>query len=406
MKARSLLVLATLFMLSACIFKHPGVLSKTTQSLPLSGSQSSKRITYVEGTTKKICQLIGDNDRERKQSTLNLTFTRYKLAGTDLGFSFQSNGGLFFLFGDTVGINGGDSIAFTTDSSPEDCLDLEFVTDDHGNYLPLKVPGISLGAFEVPMAGLSVLGSNYVFFTTDYDVSSKNMGRSIVARSNSQAKTFEYLYDFSRDKFINISPVIVANASLNGLPNSSGQGILFWGSGAYRKSNVFLAYKSLSSIDTPGEIKYFSGVASSGSPLWSDKESDAVPLFDHPCVGELSVAWDPFLKKWLMLYNCIFPRGINFRTADYPWGPWSEAQVLFDPWKDGGYCHFMHVSTDSQICDAVSDPGREKDWAGEYGPYMIPSSFTGDGDQSTIYFVMSTWNPYTVELMKSTFIQK
>ena len=46
-----------------------------------------------------------------------------------------------------------------------------------------------------------------------------------------------------------------------------------------------------------------------------------------------------------LLYNAAKPRGINMRSAPAPWGPWSKEAVVFDPWKDGGYGEFMHVSS-------------------------------------------------------------
>ncbi|MFQ6114885.1 MAG: DUF4185 domain-containing protein [bacterium] len=97
-------------------------------------------------------------------------------------------------------------------------------------------------------------------------------------------------------------------------------------------------------------------------PQWSTREEDAEPLFSQPCIGELSVTYNRFLHKWLILYNCDNPRGINFRTADQPWGPWSEPQVLFDPWLDNGYCHFMQTSWQFKHCDNVHDPDRENEW--------------------------------------------
>lgn len=159
----------------------------------------------------------------------------------------------------------------------------------------------------------------------------------------------------------------------------------------------------LSGVEDRSSLRYCAGLDSgSGSPRWSTDEAETAPLFAHPCIGELSVAWNPFLSRWLMLYNCREPRGINFRVADQPWGPWSEAPVLFHPWEDGGYCHFMHVSWEFQNCDSVHDPGRQNVWGGEYGPYLIPSYAVGDDSRTTIYYVMSTWNPYNVVLMKST----
>ena len=54
-------------------------------------------------------------------------------------------------------------------------------------------------------------------------------------------------------------------------------------------------------------------------------------------------------------------------------------------------------------CDSVHDPGREYEFGGEYGPYQFEELATGVQDvNTTIYFTMSTWNPYTVLLMKAT----
>src|SRR5215467_2835515 len=50
---------------------------------------------------QKICQLIGDWDRELGQPTFTQTESRFGIAGTDLGSSFEHNGKLWFLFGDT-----------------------------------------------------------------------------------------------------------------------------------------------------------------------------------------------------------------------------------------------------------------------------------------------------------------
>ena len=100
-----------------------------------------------------------------------------------------------------------------------------------------------------------------------------------------------------------------------------------------------------------------------------------------------------------MLYNCGKPRGIVMRTSEQAIGPWTDAQVLFDP-KDG-YGKFMHISWKDRKTDSVHDPGRENDYGGEYGPYMIPRFFRGDRKETTIYFLMSIWNPYNVVLIKA-----
>jgi hypothetical protein len=53
--------------------------------------------------------------------------------------------------------------------------------------------------------------------------------------------------------------------------------------------------------------------------------------------------------------------------------------------------------------DGLSDPGREDEWGGEYGPYVIDRyTRAAAPDRATVYFTMSTWNPYNVVEMATT----
>ncbi|MBW1810167.1 MAG: DUF4185 domain-containing protein, partial [Deltaproteobacteria bacterium] len=275
--------------------------------------------------------------------------------------------------------------------------------DQDNKWIPPLIPGISQAAFEVPMEGVSVNDHMYIYHTTDHS-DQHTMGRSVLARSDDNGLTFSYIADISnRGKFINLTIETVDNSAWPGLPASSGQGLLIWGSGEYRKSSVALAFQPFDQIENPAGIKYFTGLQND-QPTWSETEADAQLLFDEACVGELSVVWNPYLEKWLMTYNCGYPRGIRFRTADVPWGPWSESDNLFDPEADHGYCHFMHVSWENQHCDDTYDPGRENETGGEYGPYLIGRFAKAVPNGSMIYFTMSTWNPYNVVLMRAELI--
>jgi hypothetical protein len=90
------------------------------------------------------------------------------------------------------------------------------------------------------------------------------------------------------------------------------------------------------------------------------------------------------------------------RSAHNPWGPWSEPVVVFDPWKDGGYCNFIHRSWQSMNCDSAYDPGRENVWGGEYGAYVVERFTKNVGNDVNLFFIMSTWNPYNTVLMETT----
>ena len=352
--------------------------------------------------TVKICQLTGEIDAQTDAPTINETMTRAGIYGTDLGASFEHEDELYFLFGDSVGLSMSDedAIAWSTDNDPDDCVTLDFPTDAQRKWIPPVVPGVSLGAFEVPMEGVSANGAMYVYFTTDHSAA-HTMGRSVLARSEDDGLSFELVTDFStQGKLINVAAEIVDAAAWPGLPEATGQGLLLWGSGEYRESNVVLAFQPLDRIEEPASLRFYTGLTD-GAPTWSSQESEATDLFDEPCVGELSVLRVPALGRWLMTYNCGDPRGIRFRTAEQPWGPWSASQNLFHPWDDGGYCEFMHVSHEQERCDEVHDPGRVNEWGGEYGPYLIGRYTHVVPGGAAVYFVMSTWNPYNVMLMRS-----
>ncbi|MFN8522830.1 MAG: DUF4185 domain-containing protein [Chloroflexota bacterium] len=373
--------------------------------------------SYVPGSAQKICQLTGELDRQLNAPTLNHTQTRYGLIGTDLGASFEHGGRLYFLFGDSprapragqpslgprrkgAGL-GNDSIGFSTDRDPSDCLSLDFLVDPAGQFLSPTVADISLMDFEVPVGGFSDGTAMYVFFATDRGADQKDTGRLVLARSPDGGQSFESLGTVSNGTFLHVSPWTVPTTELAGLPADAGPGVLVWGSGTYRKSSPRLMFLPLTDLRERYDARYFSGLDAQGGPRWSGTESEAAELFDHPCVGELSVTHLPTFGQWLMLYQCAEPRGINFRTAPAPWGPWSPPAVLFHPRRDNGYCHFMHASWQAERCDELHGPGRENVWGGEYAPYVIAPLTIGDERTVTIYFLMSTWNPYQVMLMQA-----
>jgi hypothetical protein len=115
--------------------------------------------------------------------TLSQTGKRFGVVATDLGSSFEHKGKLYFLFGDTWGRPGArDALAWTESKDPAKIV-LQFHKAKDGKWLPLTVPGIKQGAFEVPSGGISVAGTMYVVCTTDHS-KQKVMGRSVLARSH------------------------------------------------------------------------------------------------------------------------------------------------------------------------------------------------------------------------------
>lgn len=370
----------------------------------------------------KVAQLTGEFDRQGWSGVgtppfaINRTESRYGIRGCDLGSSFEHKNRVYFLFGDTFRVEGSgwadnlDTIAFCTDTDPSNGLSLTFYKQ------PPLFPDINQGALNVPLDGVSWNGAMYVFFSTDSsNIDGRDyMGRSVLGRSANDGYDYVYMGELSRRKFINVS-VSPATADTNtaamlGIP--AGTPILWlFGSGRYRASAVYLSVLRLDRIEQLDPIHYFTG------RFWSTSEDDSAPLFCAGDVGELSARWNPFLSRWLLLYNSGNPRGIVMHSAPAPWGPWSSEPVMvFDPGvlsdpndacSGAGYGRFMHIPWSVRRCDHVQDDifgtVRDNDWGGEYGPYQIARYAAGShGRFSQIWFTMSIWNPYQSVLMTAT----
>jgi uncharacterized protein (TIGR03437 family) len=404
----------------------------------------------VPGSSQKVCQLVGELDHETGQPTASQTETNYGLSGNDLGSSFEHNGKLWFLFGDshpTAAFNGkpnlqtdpprvaadNDAVGFTAGANIDACLKLDFVRDSIGAYQNPVVwnaqgkPAITLGVDEVPIAGIDVGGRMFVVFGTDNNVAAPTVGnlgfstRSVVGVSDDDGNTYRYLYDLSAPpctgcdgaRFVNVA---IASGISDGY-------LYFWGSQGgtgYRQSSVFLARKPATGMAQAGGMQYFTGLAKNGTPNFSASESDAVALFQDVdganstpanCTGELGVEYNQFVERWVMLYNCLDKtpanlNGIYMRFAPQPWGPWGAPQTIFNGQRDRGVCHFIHraVTATSPACDEAGDAGRDDVQGGSYGPYFISRFTTGAAayGTSTFYYTLSTWNPYVQVIMKTT----
>ena len=377
---------------------------------------------------QKIVQLTGEFDREgwdgngTPAAAYNQTESRYGIRGCDLGASFEYRNRIFFLFGDTVRVDGSpwqmnlDSIALSTDTSADSGLHLTFYKQ------PPLVNGIDQLAFNVPLDGFSWNDAMYVFFSTGhYNIPANDwlhpngydvMGRAVLARSDNDGYDYVQVKEFSRTKFVNVSVEIgsLGTEAAESLNLAVGTEVVWvWGSGRYRSSAVYLAVVLLSEAENLGGLRFFAGGNS-----WSWNEVDAAPLFCAQDVGELSVRWNPILRSYLCFFNSGNPAGILMHSAPEPWGPWSDTPVMiFDPGalqdpnnlcSGVGYGRFMHVAWNRRKCDHVQDDmfgsWRDDEWGGVYGPYQITRFTKPNGEDSArIFFTMSTWNPYQSMLM-------
>ena len=95
----------------------------------------------------------------------------------------------------------------------------------------------------------------------------------------------------------------------------------------------------------------------------------------YPSVGEMSVQYNPYLKKYVMLY-ADKNNNVVMRTSSTPQGTWSAPKTLVTSGKMPGlYAPMIHP------------------WS---GTTMLPAT-----DAKYLYWNLSTWNNYEVRLMRT-----
>jgi hypothetical protein len=274
-------------------------------------------------------------------------------------------------------------------------------------YLTIEPPGISMGAFEVPVAGLSLNRRMYVVVSTNHAGEKQSAtDRSVLTRFTPPT-SFQPLRTISQlpaGRFVKMS-LHREPRPIAGLP-AGGPFVLMWGTGKYRESDAYLAVVPEANFENGRGTRYFAGLDASAAPRWSERETDAVPIVRSGAMGDLSVTWCPDPGVWLMTYDSRPPgrRGIEFSYSPTPWGPWSAPQLIFDPDRDPGPGRFIHASPNDGLAGPVIGPGAANPEAvrgSAYAPYVVERWTRRQGNDLNIYYVLSTWNPYVVVLMKT-----
>src|SRR5580693_6361401 len=178
--------------------------------LPQASAQSAApTLTYVPGSSIKLYQINGDcdwaewdatitNKTPTCKSTTSKTATNGDVLGDDVATSFENNGELIMMFGDTIGAtsayypmwigfqntfawNAHDPIARSTTVHAEDGLLLNFfLSGTHAlEVAPPPQPNgmaVDMGAFNVPNGGITLNGTIYLSYKTGHSTDAAGNG--------------------------------------------------------------------------------------------------------------------------------------------------------------------------------------------------------------------------------------
>jgi uncharacterized protein DUF4185 len=434
---------------------------------------SGTTLTFNSGSSVKVQQIIGDCDWAVKtasgtcQRTASQTISRANVAGNDIGDSFEQpeTGRLIFMFGDTfsndpsapwstsglpsVEYHQHDPIAWTDSTDGDAPLTLNFFLTSLPNATvptPLFVEPfysdgtkVPMGGDDVPHAGLDFNNKTYIVVNTGADFSLANPHDhyySVLASwdGTTNPNAFSAIRTFST-----LPAGHFMITSLQKLtPTQSGgseamQGVLTYGIGAYKASQIYLSFNfavdnlpalaGAPAFEMGANTKYFAGL-SGGQPIWSDSETDAMPVVEDvvqgPTIGHLSVAYSRELGLWLMTFDggrskqddgtqttgTSATDGVYFTYAPAPWGPWAQPQLIFNPTRDNGFGVFIHnqdYTPPGPIGPAAGQNDPNTTRGAIYAPNLIGRFTRIRGNTLSIYYSMSTYNPYTVVEMRSDF---
>ncbi len=296
----------------------------------------------------------------------NRTDENWDVHGTDLGVMFEYNDSVLVAFGDTFGCCGNgngvfgenwrsNALAWSSDNDLSTGMRLDgMVTDASGDAVHIlnREPG---DYTIIPTAGIEVDGQIYLHYMAVRQWGQPGewtLNRSGWAYADSPDGVWEQ----------------PASATWQG-DSAFGQAALVkrddflyvFGIPGGRFGGVSLARVPEDQILDMSAYRYWDGAG------WNPDMSRAAEVASSP-VGELSVAWNDHLQSWIMTYLNEQMAAIVIRTAPDLVGPWSDPMPV------------------------VSGT----DYPALYGAYLHPWASSGD----TIYFTMSQWGQYNVELMR------
>lgn len=348
---------------------------------PIKSAQTLKVERAKRITVSKVAALTGP---DATTSTRDVD-----ICGTDLGTMAEVNGKVLFAFGDTFGFNGADCPKFgpnwrsnvlgvSADLDPSDGVTWErWLADGDGKAVAVREgahqPPFTGEQTKIPTAMIGVGGRLYLHLMSVHGFDEQGgvwqCNASKFVFSDDEGRTWT---DAARDfggRGSNFN--MLALTGERGGGNADGGYIYALGTPCGRFGDAQLARVRPGAVAQNDAWEYLSAVTPNGTPRWDKSPLQAIDVIPGP-IGEASILWNPYLKRWMYTYLNERTAALELREAKTPWGPWSEPHVL---------------------ATAVKYPQL-------YGAFMTPAYLKNGG--KTFYFMMSQFGPYNVYVMKAS----
>ena len=337
--------------------------------------------SHLVYNVRTVSQLTGED-------ALTDTLSTWQIGGTDLGFPIYNSqsGTMFLAFGDTftnnsnmTGMWRSNVLANTTDFDLSDGLTIDgFYTAPNG-LARAVIEGVHTDGVEmtkIPTGGIEIGGTIYMFYMSVRSWTTPGewlVNYCSAVKSTDNGQTWQRVYDMTffndLDETLLAQAERLANSDVRlteGAGNITAEGrtgpnfmqvfpidgkdgyVYLFGLQQGRSGGAKLVRVRPENIETFSEYEYFTGRQENGDPVFvqgaeglaAANATDASYVIE-PAVGEISVMYNAYLQKWMAVYYKT--NTIVFRTADAPYGEWSQAETLITsaeyPGLYGGMCH-------------------------------------------------------------------
>jgi hypothetical protein len=292
--------------------------------------RTAKAVWKVDpGSTYRVMREIGPHSPNR-------TDLSGDVAGADLGSMFTFNGKTYMAFGDSYGGPGvplgqnffqngipsdwrSNTMAISSDANPSDGLTIDSMITDRPGHAEELLSSQKIYGTEwtvIPTNGIAVGSRMYLHYMSVVGFPATTPGiwstnYAGIAYSDDGGQTWVKDMSVTWPAASNFEQVAFVQ---------SGSTVYMYGIPSGRAGGVKLARVASGSLLDPTAYQYWTG----GS--WSANISAAATIVP-PSAGELSVRYNSYYHKWLMLYTYNFV-DIGLRTASAPTGPWSSPQIV------------------------------------------------------------------------------
>ena len=322
--------------------------------------------------TTKVARVTGATPPGESLPNPNRTDLNDEVYGTDLGILWAAGRGkVMVAFGDSYGRDWAGSggglpsedwrsnvLALSKDENPAKGLVFTSMIHDRdghaGEFIPSRKDDTEVTV--IPTAGVSVGSRHYVYY-----MSVHRWGLPGEWQTNAAGLAYS---DDGGETWTRPSEPVWKNTDTwdghfqQGAFAKSGPYVYLFGTPSGRRGDVYLARIYGPRLLDKAAYQYWDG------RTWQiGRESAAVPVARGPA-SELSVVYNSFFHRWLMVTLDVGRNALVLRDAPELTGPWSEPKTLVS-------------GTDYPLL---------------YGGFLDPLH----NDGTDLYFTLSLWRPYNV----------